>query len=294
MVDYKTNWLGAFDGETLTRRPTTHQPRLAAAMMARALPAAGAALRGRAAPDAALATDRTTTRSAISAECSTSSSAGWPDRRPRGWRRSVRRLQLATTGRAGRRAVRSAGRGPHHEMQRAVGACRRRGRPTRRAAYRVRRPGCWPCSTRPGVLDLADVHTAATVCRIAGETDESVRLALALTVRALRTRLGLHRPAARVHATCSRSPRAHRRGRACPGPSPAAWLARCGRAPWSPTAPDAPDGRPLRLCRRNCSTWSATGGRRRRSVAQLQRRFAAAGAGDRRAGSPPRSTGCSP
>jgi len=37
-----------------------------------------------------------------------------------------------------------------------------------------------------GVLDLADVHTAATVARITGETDETVALALALTVRALR------------------------------------------------------------------------------------------------------------
>ena len=37
-----------------------------------------------------------------------------------------------------------------------------------------------------GVLNPADVHTAETVCRIGGESDESVRLALALTVRALR------------------------------------------------------------------------------------------------------------
>lgn len=37
-----------------------------------------------------------------------------------------------------------------------------------------------------GVLGLADVHTAATVARITGESDESVALALALTVRALR------------------------------------------------------------------------------------------------------------
>ena len=37
-----------------------------------------------------------------------------------------------------------------------------------------------------GVLNPADVHTAETVCRIGGESDENVRLALALTVRALR------------------------------------------------------------------------------------------------------------
>ena len=37
-----------------------------------------------------------------------------------------------------------------------------------------------------GVLTLADVHTAVQVCRLGGEPDESVRLALALAVRALR------------------------------------------------------------------------------------------------------------
>jgi exodeoxyribonuclease V alpha subunit len=37
-----------------------------------------------------------------------------------------------------------------------------------------------------GVLALADVHTAVAVCRLAGETDERVLLALALAVRALR------------------------------------------------------------------------------------------------------------
>jgi len=37
-----------------------------------------------------------------------------------------------------------------------------------------------------GVLTLADVHTAVQVCRLGGEPDEGVRLALALTVRALR------------------------------------------------------------------------------------------------------------
>ena len=38
-----------------------------------------------------------------------------------------------------------------------------------------------------GVLNPADVHTANVVCRIGQEVDERVRLALALTVRALRT-----------------------------------------------------------------------------------------------------------
>src|SRR4029453_884108 len=38
-----------------------------------------------------------------------------------------------------------------------------------------------------GVLNPADVHTAETVCRIGHEADDKVRLALALTVRALRS-----------------------------------------------------------------------------------------------------------
>ena len=37
-----------------------------------------------------------------------------------------------------------------------------------------------------GVLELADVHTASRVCRLAGEKDENVMLAVALTVRAVR------------------------------------------------------------------------------------------------------------
>lgn len=40
---------------------------------------------------------------------------------------------------------------------------------------------------RAGVLGVADVHTATTICRIGGEEREDVQLAVALTVRALRT-----------------------------------------------------------------------------------------------------------
>ncbi len=40
---------------------------------------------------------------------------------------------------------------------------------------------------RAGVLGVADVHAAATICRIGGEPREEVQLAVALTVRALRT-----------------------------------------------------------------------------------------------------------
>jgi exodeoxyribonuclease V alpha subunit len=40
---------------------------------------------------------------------------------------------------------------------------------------------------RAGVLGVADVHAAATICRVGGESREKVQLAVALTVRALRT-----------------------------------------------------------------------------------------------------------
>src|ERR1700719_3300123 len=40
--------------------------------------------------------------------------------------------------------------------------------------------------TAAGVLDAADVHVAARLSELAGETDETVTLALALVVRAVR------------------------------------------------------------------------------------------------------------
>lgn len=45
---------------------------------------------------------------------------------------------------------------------------------------------CLDSFQRAGVFELADVHTASRVCRLAGETDENVLLAAALTVSALR------------------------------------------------------------------------------------------------------------
>ena len=97
-----------------------------------------------------------------------------------------------------------------------------------------------------GVLDLADVHTAASVARITGEPDDRVALALALTVRALR-----------VGSVCvDLTTVAHDVFEAAeeglpvddlPWPGPADWLATVRASRAVADGIDAPDGRPLRL-----------------------------------------------
>ena len=97
-----------------------------------------------------------------------------------------------------------------------------------------------------GVLDLADVHTAATVARITGETDETVALALALAVRALRLGsvcVDLSSVAGDVFEAAEEGLEVAD----LPWPEPAAWLDRCRASRALADGPDAPDGRPLRL-----------------------------------------------
>jgi exodeoxyribonuclease V alpha subunit len=97
-----------------------------------------------------------------------------------------------------------------------------------------------------GVLDLADVHTAATVGRITGESDESVALALALTVRALR----LGSVCVDLTTVADDVFEAAEEGLEVadlPWPEPSAWLTRCRASRALADGPDAPDGRPLRL-----------------------------------------------
>ena len=97
-----------------------------------------------------------------------------------------------------------------------------------------------------GVLDLADVHTAATVARITGETDETVALALALAVRALRLGsvcVDLTTVAGDVFEAAEEGLEVAD----LPWPEPAAWLDRCRASRALADGPDAPDGRPLRL-----------------------------------------------
>ncbi|MGI8457484.1 MAG: exodeoxyribonuclease V subunit alpha [Propionibacteriaceae bacterium] len=102
---------------------------------------------------------------------------------------------------------------------------------------------------RAGVLGPADVHTAVRVGDIAREPDESVRLALALVVRALRT--------GSVCLDLERAPDTVLEGTGgeevpvdvgdLPWPDPTAWQAACRASPLVGVGPDAVGDRPLRL-----------------------------------------------
>jgi exodeoxyribonuclease V alpha subunit len=99
---------------------------------------------------------------------------------------------------------------------------------------------------RAGILNTADVHTAETVCRIGQEADETVRLALALTVRALRNGsvcIELHA----VHHTAFDEADAAIDLAALPWPDPQDWLAAMVASPLVAIGPDEASGRPLRL-----------------------------------------------
>ena len=97
-----------------------------------------------------------------------------------------------------------------------------------------------------GVLDLADVHTASTVCRITGEGDERVALALALVVRALR-----------LGSVCIDLTRVANDGFEAaeeglevadlPWPEPTDWLAAVRGSRSVAEGQDGPDGRPMRM-----------------------------------------------
>lgn len=97
-----------------------------------------------------------------------------------------------------------------------------------------------------GVLGLADVHTAATVSRIVRSSDESVQLALALTVRALRMGsvcIDLLTVATNVFDESEEEVDVT----GLPWPKPADWLAACRASPMVSDGAEAPGGRPLRL-----------------------------------------------
>ena len=97
-----------------------------------------------------------------------------------------------------------------------------------------------------GVLDLADVHTARTVSRVTGDSDETVALALALTVRALRhgsVCVDLTSAADDVFEAAEEGVEVAD----LPWPEPADWLTRCRASRTVADGPEAPDGRPLRL-----------------------------------------------
>jgi exodeoxyribonuclease V alpha subunit len=97
-----------------------------------------------------------------------------------------------------------------------------------------------------GVLNPADVHTADVVCRIGRDVDEQVRLALALTVRALRNG-SVCIDLQSVHTTAFDEAEAVIDISSLPWPEPEKWIAACKASPLVTDGADKPGGRPLRL-----------------------------------------------
>jgi len=96
-----------------------------------------------------------------------------------------------------------------------------------------------------GVLTPADIHIAQRIARLAHESSESVQLAVALTVRALR--LGsVCIDIATVSSTASAEADEPGDTSTLPWPPPAQWLADCQRSALVARSP-ADSGRPLRL-----------------------------------------------
>ncbi len=97
-----------------------------------------------------------------------------------------------------------------------------------------------------GILNPADVHTAETVSRIGRDLDERVRLALALTVRALRNG-SVCIDLRTVHTTAFDEMEAAIDVAALPWPEPDEWIAACKASPLVADGAGEPGGRPLRL-----------------------------------------------
>jgi exodeoxyribonuclease V alpha subunit len=97
-----------------------------------------------------------------------------------------------------------------------------------------------------GVLNAADVHTADVVCRIGRDPDELVRLALALTVRALRNG-SVCVDLRTVHTTAFDEIEGAIDVAALPWPEPDEWIGACRASPLVADGAGQPCGRPLRL-----------------------------------------------
>ena len=107
-------------------------------------------------------------------------------------------------------------------------------------------PGLLGQFNQAGVLGLADVHTARAVSRIAFEPDETVQLALALTVRALRMG-SVCIDLSTVAGTVFDESEEQIDVSGLPWPDPSAWAATCAASSMVTLGPDAPGARPLRL-----------------------------------------------
>lgn len=99
---------------------------------------------------------------------------------------------------------------------------------------------------RAGVLGYADVHVAQRLERLGGERDESVLLAVALVVRAVRHGSSCL-PMADVAATTTVDGLPPEELAALPWPEPAGWSRAVEASPVVAVGPDGPGDRPLRL-----------------------------------------------
>lgn len=97
-----------------------------------------------------------------------------------------------------------------------------------------------------GVLDPADVHVAARIGRLGGETDEEVLLAVALAVRAVRLGSVCVDLASVSHTVLGEGDELVDVS-ALPWPDPPRWLAACAASPVVTDGAHQPGGRPLRL-----------------------------------------------
>jgi exodeoxyribonuclease V alpha subunit len=97
-----------------------------------------------------------------------------------------------------------------------------------------------------GVLAAADVHVAARLAELAGESDDAVTLAAALAVRA--PRLGhVYVDLATIGATASVDADEPVDLTTLPWPDPTDWVARAAASPLVAAGEDHPESRPLRL-----------------------------------------------
>jgi exodeoxyribonuclease V alpha subunit len=97
-----------------------------------------------------------------------------------------------------------------------------------------------------GVLSPADVHTAAAICRMGGEPDGRVALALALTVRALRMG-SVCIDLDTVHSQVHDESEVQLNVAALPWPQPSKWREAVATSPLVANGLDEPATRPLRL-----------------------------------------------
>ncbi len=97
-----------------------------------------------------------------------------------------------------------------------------------------------------GVLSPADIHTAAAICRMGGEPDGRVALALALTVRALRMG-SVCIDLDTVHSQVHDESEVQLDIAALPWPDPDQWRDAVAGSPLVAEGPDEPASRPLRL-----------------------------------------------